>query len=91
MPLKDCITSGGLTMDTAVLEWFEPWEACDPEGGVIDAHTTIRASVKDCINLQRFRNKKAGRSITENDEILLNEFIIQHFAIFVDAPKSNGG
>lgn len=72
---------------TAMLEWVEPWPACGPEGHTVDAHITLRASVHDCINLQRAADRQAGRPTIGDDARRLDEFMVVNWATVV----GNGG
>lgn len=64
-----------------MLEWVEPWPACGPEGNAVDAHVRLKATVHDCINLQRAADKQAGRPTTDDDdERRLGDFIAVHWA-----------
>jgi hypothetical protein len=65
---------------TAVLEWVEPWPACGPEGDALDAHVTLRASVHDCVNLQRQSDMRNGLPTSGDDLRRLDEFIVVHWA-----------
>ena len=65
---------------TAMLEWVEPWPACGPQGNTLDAHITLRATVHDCINLQRGAEKHAGHPAVGDDAHLLEEFMAVHWA-----------
>jgi len=62
------------------LEWCEPWPACGPEGNDLDAHIILRATIHDCINLQRLVEKAAGRSTMGDDGKHLLEFMAIHWA-----------
>ena len=68
---------------TAMLEWVEPWPACGPKGNTLDAHVTLRATVHDCINLQRAADGQAGRPTMGDDEQRLDEFMVVHWATVV--------
>lgn len=68
----------------AQLEWQEPRPACGPEGNPLDAHLTLRASVHDCINLQRLAALKAGRPTLGDDANHLLDFVASHWAKVVD-------
>lgn len=71
----------------ALLEWAEPWPACGSEGNTLDAHITLRASVHDCINLQRAADRQAGRATSGDDERRLDEFMAVHWATVVQPNK----
>ena len=67
---------------TEMIEWFEPWQACGPDGNRVDAHITLRASVHDCINLQRECDRQKGEVATDDAE-RLKDFISVHWASVV--------
>jgi hypothetical protein len=75
---------------TAMLEWAEPWPACGPEGNALDAHVRLRATVHDCINLQRAADKQAGRPTMGDDERRLGDFIAVHWATVVTTFPTKG-
>lgn len=62
------------------LEWLEPWPACGKKGNKLDAHVAIRATVQDCINLQRETDRKNGRPIMRDDKERLLDFIVVYWA-----------
>lgn len=62
------------------LVWGEPWPACGPEGNELTAHTELRMSVHDCINVQRAIAKQAGRPTMGNDAEFLLDFMAVHWA-----------
>lgn len=64
----------------AQLEWCEPWLACGPEGNDLDAHVTLRATVHDCINMQRRAAREAGRQTMGDDANHLLDFMAVHWA-----------
>ena len=68
-----------------MLEWWEPWPACGPEGNNLDAHIAHRATVHDCINLQRQAAKMAGRPTMGDDENHLLDFMAIHWARIIPA------
>jgi len=82
------------------LIWHEPWVACGPEGNEdVFAHVEMRATLHDCINLQRavYKDTKEKRNwvplapgelIGKDYEFLL-DFIAVHWAVFED--KNVGG
>lgn len=61
-----------------MLQWNEPWEACGPEGNDLDAHIILRASVHDCINMQRRYAKADGRPTMGDDWNHLLDFMAIH-------------
>ena len=65
---------------TAHLTWCEPWPACGPEGNELHAHVTMRATVHDCINLQRQAAKTMGRPTMGDDLNHLLDFIATNWA-----------
>ena len=69
---------------TKFLEWAEPWPACGPQGNELDAHLVLRATVHDCINLQRSVAKATGRETMGNDEGFLLDFMAVNWAVPVD-------
>lgn len=70
-----------------LLQWCEPWPACGPEGNDLDAHIILRATVHDCINMQRRAAKAAGRPTMGDDTNYLLDFIAIHWARVVEANK----
>lgn len=62
------------------LEWVEPRPACLSDGATTDAHVTLRASVHDCIRMQRLASKKNGLMYTRVTKDLLAEFMAVHWA-----------
>jgi len=66
------------------LTWVEPWPACGPEGNALDAYITLKATVHDCINLQRMAAKEAGRPTMGGDAEHLIDFMATHWAAVVD-------
>jgi hypothetical protein len=68
-----------LAASDTYLEWVEPWPSLDKNGSGIDAHVILKATVKDCIAIQR--NKVPCTSkMTESDADLLLDFIAIHWA-----------
>lgn len=67
-----------------VLQWYEPYPACGPEGNDLDAHVTLRASVHDCINMQRLVARSLGRPTMGDDENHLLDFIAVNWAHVVE-------
>lgn len=70
-----------------LLQWFEPWSACGPEGNDLDAHITLMATVHDCINLSRYAARQAGRETMGNDGNHLLDFMAIHWARVVGANE----
>jgi hypothetical protein len=68
------------SQDTVMLEWVEPWPARGPKENKLDAHITIKATVRDCINLQRETDRKEGRITMDDDLQKLDQFIVVNFA-----------
>ena len=68
-----------------MLQWCEPWPACGPEGNDLDAHIILRATIHDCINMQRRVAKAAGRPTASDDENHLLDFMAIHWARVVEA------
>lgn len=65
----------------AQLEWVEPWPALGPQGNHLDGYVTLRATVHDCVNIQRFSQRQAtGGVTTGSDADLLSDFICIHWA-----------
>ena len=72
---------------TKFLQWGEPWQACGPEGNDLDAHIILRATIHDCINMQRLIAKAGGHSTMGEDGERLLDFIAVHWAQVVsDEP-----
>jgi hypothetical protein len=63
--------------DYILLEWHEPWPATTAEFSDTEAHITLRATVSDCINLQRLTSK-AAKNLSEEE--LLEGFLAVHWA-----------
>jgi len=70
-----------------LLQWCEPWPACGPEGNDLDAHIFLRATIHDCINMQRHEAKKAGRPTMGDDRNHLLDFMAIHFTKIVEANQ----
>lgn len=68
---------------TTYLKWMEPWQACGPEGNDLDAHVELRATVHDCINMERLTCRAAGTPTVGNDRDRLLDFIAIHWASVV--------
>lgn len=69
---------------TVMLEWIGPWPACGPEGNIVNAMVTMRATVHDCINLQRAVDKREGRPTIGDDASRLEEFMVINWATVVE-------
>lgn len=87
MPSDDlpAVSSTGLfdileSRHETMLEWCEPWPACGPEGNGLDAHIILRATVHDCINMQRLASKNRGGPTMGEDERHLLDFMAIHWA-----------
>lgn len=70
-----------------MLQWCEPWPACGPEGNDLDAHIILRATIHDCINMQRRAAKAAGRPTMCDDGNHLLDFMAIHWTRVVEANK----
>ena len=70
-----------------VLEWGEPQRACGPEGNPLAAHVSLRATVHDCINLQREVDRRYGCPTTGDDARRLEEFMVVNWAWVVEQPR----
>lgn len=68
----------------ARLAWVEPWPAVAPQGGPIDAHVEMRATVHDCVNLQRVAWEAKGIPHQCRDKDLLLDFIAIHWATVIE-------
>jgi len=68
-----------------MLQWCEPWPACGPEGNDLDAHIILRATIHDCINIQRRAAKAAGQQTMGDDANHLLDFMAIHWAQVVEA------
>ena len=68
-----------------MLQWCEPWPACGPEGNDLDAHIILRATVHDCINMQRRAAASAGRPTMGDDGNHLLDFMAIHWTRVVEA------
>jgi hypothetical protein len=76
-----------------MLQWCEPWPACGPQGNDLDAHIILRATVHDCINMQRRVAKAAGRPTMGDDGNHLLDFMAIHWTRVVEAnaERIHGG
>ena len=72
-----------------LLQWCESWSACGPEGNDLNAHIILRATVHDCINMQRRVAKEAGRSTMGDDVNHLLDFMAIHWARVVEEKFMN--
>lgn len=70
-----------------LLEWVEPWPGRDPEGGTVDTTAYSRASVADCISLQRARSVGHNYPLLSERDLLL-DFIAINWA-YVPGEKIN--
>ena len=61
------------------IDWDRLQPACGPEGNVLTAYVTMKASVHDCINIQRMVEKEAGRETSGQDGKFLRDFISAHW------------
>ena len=66
------------------LGWVEPWPACGPEGNDIYAHLEVRATVHDCVSLQRAAVRQRGGDTMGNDARHLLDFMAVHWATLVE-------
>ena len=74
---------------TSWVEWVELWPAYGPGGAIIDEHVTIRATVHDCINIQRAAVRQAGKPATKvTDARMLEDFMAIHMATILVDHKS---
>lgn len=62
------------------LIWAEPWQARGPDGAELSAHLELRATVHDCINMQRAAAKPSGLTESSDDETYLLDFMAVHWA-----------
>lgn len=67
--------------------WLEPWPAVGPDGNDITAHVEHRATVHDCINMNRRVAKASGRLTMGDDINHLRDFMAVHWAIPVEECK----
>lgn len=68
---------------TTFLSWHEPWPACGPEGNELDAHVELRATVHDCINMQRAWEKSKDFPTDGDDGRRLEDFMAVNWAVVV--------
>lgn len=61
------------------LYWDEPRPSCNPEGYDLTACITLKATVHDCINMQRLMAKNQGRPANGSDGNLLKEFMLINY------------
>lgn len=72
-----------------MLIWLEVRPAVGPEGNALQAYVEMRATVHDCVNMQRLKAQEAGRSTIGNDERFLWDFIQVHkISETVDSSES---
>lgn len=69
------------------LMWCEPWPACGPEGNELSSYVELRATVHDCINMQRLASKQMGCSTMGEDERHLLDYMAIHWATLVEESK----
>lgn len=69
------------------LEWNEQREATGPGGNNLDAHIIIRATVHDCINLQRRVAKFNNLPTMGNDMQFLDEFMNVNWVRVIDKKE----
>lgn len=65
------------------LEWCEPFRARGPEGNELDARIVLKATIHDCINMQRAAMKQNGFPTMGNDERFMLDFMAVHWATVV--------
>lgn len=66
-----------------LVEWAEPRPARDPTGNPISASVILRATVHDCINMQRAVVYQQNKPTMRNDANFLYDFMIIHQASIV--------
>ena len=74
-----------------LLEWVEPERGCDPGGEITNVTIYHRASVADCIGLQRIRSMGHNYPLLSEKDLLL-DFIAINWAyvpgVMVDAKRN---
>ena len=68
-----------LNKPNTYLEWLEPWPGINPDGSETFGNVILRATVNDCIKMQRAATPLTHRQI-ENDYEILLDFIAVHLA-----------
>lgn len=74
-------------MHEKCLEWTELRPACSADGGQLGSYITLRATINDCINMQRLSARRVGQPVTGNDGNYLSDFMVTHQAYVIDNPK----
>jgi len=77
------------TRHETMLEWHEPWEACGPEGNELTAYVTYRATVHDCINIERLHAKLRGHPSSGQDANFLLDFMAVNWAKVIPANEKD--
>ena len=75
-----------LTTPKIQLEWVEPWEGRDASGKSVFTHIILRATVTDCICMQRKKSNDLRPSVLYSDEELLSDFVAINWANEVSPP-----
>ena len=73
---------------THIVSWLEPWPATDRTGKPCDADIELRATERDCVNMQRRVLSLLGKlppAITDDE--LLDDFVAVHWATRLGEPK----
>ena len=73
-----------------LLEWVEPWPGRDPDGRTVDVTVYSRASVADCISLQRERSKGHNYPLLSERDLLLDFMAINRAyvpGVMIDAKR----
>jgi len=66
-----------------MVEWAIILPARGPSGNPLDANASVRATVHDCINLQRAAAYQQGKPTVGNDAQFLYAFMVIHHASIV--------
>ena len=66
-----------------LVEWSETWSARGPTGNPLSANVILRATVHDCINIQRAVAYQQNKPTIGNDANFLYAFMVNHQASIV--------
>ena len=63
------------------MQWEQPWPGKSASGAPLDASVTLRATISDCIKMQRYENDKLFPDKDAlNDKELLLDFMATNWA-----------
>jgi hypothetical protein len=75
--------------DKVILAWDEPWDGQLEDGTIRNADVQARATVADCIKLQRFNTVDWSNPDIGTDEACLARFITTHLAYVIWVKNGN--